>query len=177
MAALPQRLLHLLLLLQAQLGYLHLIGLTPSSCFLRSVSQLQVVRQLPEVMASSLPLIVLLLCCVTVAHSYLEVYNLRAQHLRPDHGSNADGFVRVNCGSWYLGQTDVFHDNPNPSWGKRFTYSGALQNDLLIVRVYDKDVVFADELGSCRTPIRRGTYRVTCNLRTGGSLFFTYRFR
>ncbi|MEQ2266480.1 hypothetical protein XENORESO_006719 [Xenotaenia resolanae] len=133
--------------------------------------------QLPEVMASSLPLIVLLLCCVGVAHSYLEVYNLRAEHLRPDKGSNADGFVRVYCGSWYLGQTDVFHDSPNPSWGKRFTYSRALQNDQLMVRVYDKDVVFDDELGSCRNPIRRGTNSVRCYLRTGGSVIFTYHFR
>uniref|UniRef100_A0A3Q2QPS3 C2 domain-containing protein n=1 Tax=Fundulus heteroclitus TaxID=8078 RepID=A0A3Q2QPS3_FUNHE len=132
--------------------------------------------QPPEAMASSIPLIVLLLCSVGVAHSDLRVYNLRATGLRPDQTSSADGFVKVYCGSRFLGQTHVYNNHPNPSWPESFSYPRAKHNDNLRVRVYDKDVVFDDELGSCSTRIRRGNSNMHCSLRKGGTLFFSYSF-
>ncbi|XP_005809816.1 perforin-1-like [Xiphophorus maculatus] len=127
-------------------------------------------------MASSLPLIVLLLCCVSLAHSYLSVSNIRAQNLRPDKYSKPDGYVKVYYGSRIMGQTSLVKSNRNPSWSQRFNYYSAMVGGSLTVRVYDKDVVFDDFLGSCTTKIERGTYSARCNLSKGGTLYFTYSF-
>ncbi|XP_032425469.1 perforin-1-like [Xiphophorus hellerii] len=127
-------------------------------------------------MASSLPLIVLLLCCVSLAHSYLSVSNIRAQNLRPDKYSKPDSYVKVYYGSRIMGQTSLVKSNRNPSWSQRFNYYSAMVGGSLTVRVYDKDVVFDDFLGSCTTKIKRGAYSARCNLSKGGTLYLTYSF-
>uniref|UniRef100_A0A3Q2D7U9 C2 domain-containing protein n=1 Tax=Cyprinodon variegatus TaxID=28743 RepID=A0A3Q2D7U9_CYPVA len=131
--------------------------------------------QRPEVMASSLPLLVLLLCCVGVALSDLRVSRLSARGLRKGV-SEADGYVKVYCVSRYLGETNVIRNNPNPYWSQTFSYSDARANDRLELRVYDQDPLFDDEVGRCYTRLRRGNHWERCSLRKGGTLYFSYSF-
>lgn len=129
-------------------------------------------------MASSLPLLLLLLllCFLGVAHSYLQVYNMRARNLRPDKYSRPDCYVKVYYGSRIMGQTRVRFGNRDPSWTESIPYYSARVNGRVRVSVYDKDAVFDDFLGSCSAPIKRGTYNLRCNLSKGGTMYFTYRF-
>ncbi|XP_014853869.1 PREDICTED: perforin-1-like [Poecilia mexicana] len=128
-------------------------------------------------MASSLPLIVLLLCCVGLAHSYLRVSNLRAQNLRLNKYSKPDGYVKVYYGSIFMGQTSFVRGNRDPSWPQSFNYYSAKLGGRLTVKVYDKNAVFDDYLGGCTTVIsKRGIYSGWCNLSTGGTLYLTYSF-
>uniref|UniRef100_A0A3Q2UCX5 C2 domain-containing protein n=1 Tax=Fundulus heteroclitus TaxID=8078 RepID=A0A3Q2UCX5_FUNHE len=122
---------------------------------------------------SLIPLL-LLLCTLGVAPLKLRVFNLKASSLRPNQNSNADGFVRVYCGSASLEQTEVYNDSPNPSWGKSFTYERALQNDLLELKVMDKDVAFDDELGVCQYRIKVGISHPSCSQKKEGILRFSY---
>ncbi|PWA16005.1 hypothetical protein CCH79_00017760 [Gambusia affinis] len=127
-------------------------------------------------MASSLLLVVLLLCCVGQAHSYLTVKNIRAQNLLPDKYSKPDGYAKVFYGSSNMGQTSVVQGNRNPSWTQSFNYYSAKVGGQLTVKVYDKDVVSDDYLGGCTTKIKVGTFDARCNLSSGGTLYLTYSF-
>lgn len=108
-------------------------------------------------MACSLPILLLVLLSLGSAQCLLTVTVHSASGLRPDQHSNADGYVKVSCGSASLGETNVYHDSPNPTWNKSFKYTRALQNDLLKLLVYDRDVAFHDKLGEGSTRIQKGT--------------------
>uniref|UniRef100_A0A3Q0SL75 C2 domain-containing protein n=1 Tax=Amphilophus citrinellus TaxID=61819 RepID=A0A3Q0SL75_AMPCI len=124
-------------------------------------------------MASILPLLLLVLCSLNVAHCGLRVYKLYARGLRPDQNSSADGYVEMSCGSSYV-KTRVNENNPNPSWTEELSYSRAVSGDRLEFRVYDKDVAFNDRLGVCSHSIRKGSYSYSCNLEKGGVFYFSY---
>ncbi|XP_040898675.1 GTPase activating protein 1-like [Toxotes jaculatrix] len=125
-------------------------------------------------MASSLPLLLLVLCGLGVAQSRLKVYNMRATCLPSDLLGITDGYVKVFCGSASLGTTAVRKDNANPWWEEEFSYFKAQQNDVLRLEVHDSDIFFDDLLGVCQRQIKYGTYEHECYLEKGGTLRYTY---
>lgn len=125
-------------------------------------------------MASTLPLLLLILCSLAVAQPSVRVFNLRATGLPADALGVSDGYVKVFCGSVSLGKTSVLHNEINPWWDAEFTYFQARENDILRLEVHDSDLVFDDLLGVCSRQIKRGTYDHQCTLDNGGSLYYSY---
>ncbi|XP_060928313.1 perforin-1-like [Limanda limanda] len=125
-------------------------------------------------MASSLPLLLLLLCSLTVAEAQLRLFNIQASGLPSDIFGITDGYVKVFCGSASLGQTSVHDDDTDPWWEEEFSYLKAQQNDILRLEVHDEDLIFDDLLGVCQLSIKPGTHEHNCNLEKGGTLYYTY---
>ncbi|XP_060927126.1 perforin-1-like [Limanda limanda] len=126
-------------------------------------------------MASSFPLLLLLLCSLTVAEAQLRLSNIRASGLPSDIFGTTDGYVKAFCGSASLGQTSVHHDDPRPWWEEEFHYPKAQQNDILKLELHDQDLIFDDLLGVCQLLIKPGTHEHDCYLEKGATLLFTYR--
>ncbi|XP_058491578.1 uncharacterized protein LOC131463702 [Solea solea] len=125
-------------------------------------------------MASSLPILMLLLCSLTVAEAELRVYNLRATDLPSDFFGTTDGYVKVVCGSYSVGETAVRKNTVNPQWTEVFVCDNVGYNDVLRLEVHDSDIFSDDLVGECETNIRHGTYFNTCNLKGGGTLNYDY---
>ncbi|XP_070761231.1 perforin-1-like [Enoplosus armatus] len=125
-------------------------------------------------MASGLPLLLLVLCTLSVAQSQLKVFNLQASSLPSDLLGIADGYVKVFCGSATLGVTSVRNNNANPWWEDEFTHFKAQQNDVLRLEVYDSDILLDDLLGVCQRQIKLGSHDHNCYLEKGGTLHYTY---
>ncbi|XP_034451783.1 perforin-1-like [Hippoglossus hippoglossus] len=125
-------------------------------------------------MASRLPLLLLLLCSLTLAEAQLRLFNIRASGLPSDNLGITDGYVKAFCGSASLGVTSVRDNDPNPWWGEEFSYYKAQQNDILRLEVHDEDLIFDDFLGVCQRPIQPGTHEHNCYLEKGGTLHYTY---
>ncbi|XP_044193652.1 perforin-1-like [Thunnus albacares] len=125
-------------------------------------------------MASSLSLLLLVLCGLTVAEAQLKVFNLRASGLPSDIFGVTDGYVKVFCGSATLGMTSIRHNTANPWWDEEFSNFEAQQNDVLRLEVYDHDMVFDDLLGVCQRLIKQGTHEHDCVLKEGGTLHYAY---
>ena len=125
-------------------------------------------------MASSLPLLLVVLCILTVAEAQLKVFNLRASDLPSNILATTDSYVKVFCGSATLGETSVRNNNANPWWEEEFSYFKAQQNNVLRLEVYDSDLVFDDLLGICQRQIKPGTHEHDCFLEKGGTLHYTY---
>ncbi|XP_058491576.1 perforin-1-like isoform X2 [Solea solea] len=129
-----------------------------------------------EAMASSLPILMLLLCSLTVAQAELRVYNLRATNLPSDFFGTTDGYVKVFINTDLIGETSVEKNEKNPRWFEDLTYSAARTGDILRLEVHDSDPFFDDLVGSCARAIKPGTYSIKCNLMEGGQLQYTYSF-
>ncbi|KAI3371905.1 hypothetical protein L3Q82_006686 [Scortum barcoo] len=125
-------------------------------------------------MASTLPVLLLVLCSLTVAQCQLKLFNLRASGLPSDLLGTTDGYVKVFCGSATLGTTSVRKDNVNPWWEEEFAYFKAQENDVLRLEVHDSDLVFDDLLGVCQRQIKVGTHEHKCYLEKGGTLHYAY---
>ncbi|XP_051279140.1 perforin-1-like [Dicentrarchus labrax] len=125
-------------------------------------------------MASSLPLLLLSLCSLSVAQSQLKLFNLRATGLPSDIFGTTDGYVKVFCGPATLGATSIRHNEANPWWEEEFAYVKAQENDILRLEVHDSDLVFDDLLGVCQRQIKLGTHEYECFLEEGGTLHYTY---
>ncbi|XP_062240838.1 perforin-1-like [Platichthys flesus] len=125
-------------------------------------------------MASSLPLLLLLLCSLTVAEAQLRLFNLQASDLPSNLLGTTDGYVKVFCGSADLGETSVRNNNPNPWWEEEFTHFKAQQNDILRLEVHDSDILLDDLLGVCQRQIKLGTHEHDCYLKKGGTLHYSY---
>ncbi|XP_029366534.1 perforin-1-like [Echeneis naucrates] len=125
-------------------------------------------------MASSLPLLLLVLCSLSVVQCQLRVFNLRATGLPSDILGITDGYLKVFCGSAFLGTTSVRKDNANPWWEEEFTNFKAQENDVLRLEVYDSDFLFDDVLGVCQRQIKKGTHEHDCYLEKGGTLHYAY---
>ncbi|XP_035514825.1 perforin-1-like [Morone saxatilis] len=125
-------------------------------------------------MASSLPLLLLFLCSLSVAQSQLKLFSLRAADLPSDILGISDGYVKVFCGSASLGKTSIRHNEANPWWEEQFAYFKAQENDILRLEVHDSDLVFDDLLGVCQRQIKLGTHEHECFLEKGGTLHYTY---
>ncbi|XP_077417626.1 perforin-1-like [Vanacampus margaritifer] len=125
-------------------------------------------------MASSLSLLLLVLCALPVAQAQLKVFNLRATGLPSDFLGITDGYVKVFCGSDTLGQTKVREDTVNPWWEEKFSYFKALERDVLRLEVFDSDFLFDDLLGVCQRQIKPGTHEHDCFLKKGGTLHYAY---
>ncbi|CAK6950502.1 perforin-1-like [Scomber scombrus] len=125
-------------------------------------------------MASSLSLLLLVLCALTVAEAGLRVFNLRATDLLPDPIGPCDGYVKVFLSSVNLGTTSVILNNARPWWEEEFAYISARQYNVLRLEVYDRDLIYDDLLGTCETQIKQGTHEYYCSLKTGGKLHFSY---
>lgn len=125
-------------------------------------------------MASSLSLLLLVLCSLAAAQARLKVFNLRATGLPSDALGVSDGYVKVSCGAVSMGKTAVLHNQVNPWWEEEFAYLDARENDFLKLEVFDSDLIFDDQLGSCSRQLKRGTYDHQCTLVDGGSLYYSY---
>lgn len=125
-------------------------------------------------MASCFPLILLVLCSLSVAQSQLKLYNLRASGLPSNLLATTDGYIKVFCGAASLGKTSIRHNNANPWWEEEFAYFIAQENQVLRLEVYDDDILFDDLLGVCQRQIKLGTHEHDCYLEKGGTLHYTY---
>ncbi|XP_071337970.1 perforin-1-like isoform X3 [Trachinotus anak] len=125
-------------------------------------------------MASSLPLLLLVLCSLNVAHSQLKLFGLRASGLPSDLFGTTDAYVKAFCGSATLGTTSIRNDNANPWWEEEFYYFKAQENEILRLEVYDSDIIFDDLVGVCQRQIKPGTHEHDCFLKEGGTLHYTY---
>ncbi|CAB1428066.1 unnamed protein product [Pleuronectes platessa] len=125
-------------------------------------------------MASSLPLLLLLLCSLTVAEAQLRLFNMRASGLPSDIFGITDGYIKMFCASASMGVTSIRHNDPNPWWEEEFSYPKAQQNDILRLEVHDEDLIFDDLLGVCQLLIKPGTHEHDCSLEKGGTLQYTY---
>ncbi|KAK1883409.1 Perforin-1 [Dissostichus eleginoides] len=125
-------------------------------------------------MASCSPLLLLVLCTLTVAEAQLKLFNLRASKLHSSTLGKPDAYVEVFCGSAKLGETSVHNNNPNPWWEEDFNHFKARVNDVMKLKVYDQDFGFDDLLGVCQRQIKLGTHEHECYLEEGGSLHYTY---
>ncbi|XP_018541072.1 uncharacterized protein LOC108897030 [Lates calcarifer] len=125
-------------------------------------------------MASSLPLLLLVLCSLTVAEAQLKLFNLRASDLPSNILGTADAYVKVFSGSAMLGKTSVRNNNPNPWWEEEFTHFKAQENDILRLEVHDSDFLFDDLLGVCQRQMKLGTQEHDCFLEKGGILHYSY---
>ncbi|XP_019957929.1 perforin-1-like isoform X2 [Paralichthys olivaceus] len=125
-------------------------------------------------MASRLPLLLLLLCSLTVAQAQLRLFNLRASDLPSNILGITDGYVKVFCGSADLGETSVRNNNPNPWWEEEFTHFQAQETDTLRLEVYDSNFFFDILLGVCQRQINLGTHEHDCFLEKGGILHYSY---
>lgn len=126
-----------------------------------------------EAMASTLPLVLLVLCSLSMAQTQLKLYKLRATDLPADLFGISDAYVKVFCGATSLGQTSIQHNEINPWWNEEFHYN-AWENDIVRLEVYDSDSFFDDRLGVCETRLRFGTYDNSCTLEEGGTLHYIY---
>ena len=125
-------------------------------------------------MASTLPLLLLLLCSLTVTEAQLRLFDLRASDLPSGILGTTDGYVKVFCGSATLGKTSVRNNSPNPWWEEEFTHFKAQENDVLRLEVHDSDYTFDDLLGVCQRQIKPGTHEHDCFLEKGGTLHYSY---
>ncbi|KAK9523188.1 hypothetical protein VZT92_019597 [Zoarces viviparus] len=125
-------------------------------------------------MASTRPLLLLVLCSLALADAHFKVFNLRGSSLSSSILGHADAYVKVFCGSATLGETSVRNNNPNPWWEEEFTHFKAQQNDVLRLEVHDSDFGFDDFLGVCQRQIKLGTNSHDCFLEKGGTLHYTY---
>ncbi|KAK1883604.1 Perforin-1 [Dissostichus eleginoides] len=124
-------------------------------------------------MASCSPLLLLVLCTLTVAEAQLKLFNLRARRLNSGILGTPDAYVEVFCGSANLGETSVRRNNRNP-WEEDFTYLDSQENDMMRLEVHDQDIGFDDLLGVCQRQIKLGTHEHECFLKKGGTLRYTY---
>lgn len=127
-----------------------------------------------DTMASALPLLVLVLFSLSLAHAQITVFNLRASDLPANLLGTTDGYVKVFCGSETLGETSVRNDNKNPWWEEEFQYFNTQENDILRLEVHDSDFLFDDLLGVCQRQVKRGTHDHNCFLEKGGTLHYSY---
>lgn len=127
-----------------------------------------------EAMASRLPLLLLVLCSLSLAQCQLRLYNLRATGLPADIFGVSDAYVKVFCGPATLGITATRHDEINPWWDEEFAYFSAQENDILRMEVMDHDLVFDDTLGVCQRQLKPGTHDHQCYLEDGGVFYYTY---
>lgn len=127
-----------------------------------------------DTMASTLPLLVLVLFSLSLAHAQITVFNLRASDLPANLLGTTDGYVKVFCGSETLGETSVRNNNKNPWWEEEFQYFNTQENDILRLEVHDSDFLFDDLLGVCQRQVKRGTHDHNCFLEKGGTLHYSY---
>ncbi|XP_054629633.1 perforin-1-like [Dunckerocampus dactyliophorus] len=125
-------------------------------------------------MASNLSLLLLVLGYLTVAQAQIRLYNLRASNLASNNMGSMDAYVKVFCGSAYLGKTVVRNNNVSPWWTEEFTYFKAKQNDVLKLEVYDRHAPYDELLGVCQRQLRLGTHGYDCTLKRGGTLIYIY---
>ncbi|KAM3610394.1 uncharacterized protein V6R79_003373 [Siganus canaliculatus] len=127
-----------------------------------------------EAMACSLPLLLVALCCLSVAHCQLKVFNLRASDLPTDALGITDGYVHVFSNSNSMGKTSTRDNDANPWWSEEFTYFKAVEGDILTLEVHDSDLIFDDVVGICDRSITQGTHSHQCYLEKGGVLYYEY---
>ncbi|KAG7490394.1 perforin-1-like [Solea senegalensis] len=127
-------------------------------------------------MAFSLPILMLLLCSLTVAEGELKVYDLHAEFLPFNWFGTTDGFVKVYSNMDSVGNTSVQLNDMNPTWDEEFSYPNAKEGDILTLDVFDDDFIYDDFLGNCEEIILPGNYSNFCSLLRGGVLHYTYSF-
>ncbi|KAL6113802.1 uncharacterized protein ACO6RY_04709 [Pungitius sinensis] len=125
-------------------------------------------------MVSTRPLLLLVLCSLTLTEARFRLFNMRASELSANILGTPDGYVKVFCSSANLGETSVSRNEKNPWWKEEFTTYNGQENDLLRLEVFDSDFLKDDLLGVCQRQIKLGTHKHDCFLEEGGTLHYTY---
>lgn len=125
-------------------------------------------------MACRLPLLLLLLCSLSMTEGQIRVFNLKASDLPSNLLGTTDGYVKVSLGSITLGKTAVRNNNKNPWWEEEFMYFDAKEGDTLKLELLDSDVLVDDLLGVCQRKLIWGSYDIDCYLEKGGTLHYEY---
>ncbi|GLD74722.1 perforin-1-like protein, partial [Lates japonicus] len=105
-------------------------------------------------------------CCpLTPRKGMLEVTRIQAWDLYGDVWGTTDSYVKMSIG-FALRRTEVV-ESDNPRWSTQYDL-GTVDTSLgLKVEVWDEDPEHDDLLGSCKVPLYRGSYRVTCSADSG----------
>ncbi|XP_077943581.1 perforin-1-like [Gasterosteus aculeatus] len=127
-----------------------------------------------EAMASTRPLLLLVLCSLTLTDAQFRLFNLRASDLSANLLGTTDAYVKVFCGSSNLGETSVSRNEKNPWWEEEFTTYKGQENDVMKLEVFDSDILLDDQLGVCQRQLKLGTHTHDCFLKKGGTLHYTY---
>ncbi|KAL7836286.1 hypothetical protein AOLI_G00275700 [Acnodon oligacanthus] len=107
----------------------------------------------------------------------VRVWGLRAFNLDGDPTGPPDPYVKVWCGSTFGGMTDFRQDNANPIWSSEFNFPKCKAKDILKLEVWDKDLIYDDQLGTCTLKVQSGTY-VYLNCIVGrGRLSYNYELK
>ncbi|XP_036454625.1 BAG-associated GRAM protein 1-like [Colossoma macropomum] len=104
----------------------------------------------------------------------VRVWGLRAFNLDGDPIGPPDPYVKVSCGSTFSGMTDFRQDNANPTWSDEFNFPKCKAKDILKLEVWDKDLIYDDQLGTCTLKVQSGTQLKLDCIVGRGSLSFSY---
>lgn len=129
-----------------------------------------------RVMASKLPVLLLVVSALTLAQAQLRLFNLRASDLPSSIFGKTDGYVMVFCGETSLGKTSVRTETDDPWWEEEFSHFHAQENEILRLEVHDNDLIFDDLVGTCERPLQVGSHQHDCFLEKGGTLHYSYTF-
>ncbi|XDV24507.1 hypothetical protein PO909_028652 [Leuciscus waleckii] len=108
------------------------------------------------------------------ASAAVRLFGLHAKDLTGDAFLNKpDPYVKVWCGSIFGGQTEYIKDNRNPTWTAEFNFPNCKSGETLKMEVWDKDMNFDDQLGTCGREVQYGSFTITCYLNKG-TMFYSY---
>merc|ERR1712168_1418484 len=66
---------------------------------------------------------------------------------------------------------------PTPWWEEEFNHFRAQTGEVLKLEVFDSDIGFDDNLGTCQRSIQVGVWKdLECYLKRGGTLYYSYTF-
>ncbi|XP_059809183.1 perforin-1-like [Hypanus sabinus] len=107
-------------------------------------------------------------CAKQKGAGHLVVTVINGSGLWGDYLSGTDGFVVVSYGN-AKAQTRVVDNNNNPTWNARLDLGEVVAHSYmkLILKVYDKDPLRKDNLGTCKVPLISGVTDLTCYLKHG----------
>ncbi|XP_078132372.1 perforin-1-like [Sander vitreus] len=94
---------------------------------------------------------------------------IRAWDLHGDYVGETDSYAKMRYGSFYH-RTNMIQSN-NPRWNARYFLGTVPTYHQLKLEVWDEDLQYDDLLISCKTDLREGTHRFTCENQAGGFEF------
>ncbi|XP_056605220.1 perforin-1-like [Triplophysa dalaica] len=106
----------------------------------------------------------------------VEITNIKADSLYDvdPAGNKADAYVMVWCNGLFGGSTGYREDTNYPRWSREFIFSYCGVGDTLKLQVWDSDWDYDDNLFTCTTQLKSGSYTYTCK-HYHGTLYLDYR--
>ena len=125
-------------------------------------------------MSPSCVILALGLLFLAGTHAQLKVFNLRGTKFSSNLLGTTDAYVKVFSGPEDLGKTAIRRNDKNPWWEEEFSSYETTENDVLILEVYDHDILKDDLMGTCERQVQKGTHQHECHLKKGGTLTYSY---